>query len=101
MQKRPETLDLTSKIQRSTDVLVTELDDEIVVMHVSSGKIIGMADTSRRIWDALEIPMSLNELTDQLVKEYQVDPEVCALETQNFVASLLAAKYAVLTEPEG
>jgi len=101
MLKQPETLVPTSKIQRSTDVLLTELDGEIVVMHLSSGKIIGMADTGRRVWDALEAPISLNDLTDQLVMEYSVDKETCFSETHSFVASLLAANFVVPTGPEG
>ena len=93
MPKQPETLVPTSKIQRSTNVLLTELDGEIVVMHLSSGKIIGMADTGRRVWDALEAPISLNDLTDQLIIEYSVDRETCFSETHGFVASLLATNF--------
>ncbi len=98
MKIAPDTLDVTSKIQRSPDVLITELDNEIVVLHVSSGQIIGMSDTSRRIWDALEHPSSLDDLTDQLVEEYDIDREICLSETTAFVASLLAADFAALVD---
>ncbi len=99
MKIAPDALDPTSKIQRSPDVLITELDDEIVVLHVSSGKIIGMSDTSRRIWNALEQPISLDDLTDHLVEEYDVSRENCLSETKAFVASLLDADFATLVEP--
>ncbi len=99
MKIAPDALNPTSKIQRSPDVLITELDNEIVVLHVSSGKIIGMSDTSRRIWDALEHPSSLDDLTDQLVEEYDISREICLSETKAFVASLLSAEFATLVEP--
>ncbi|MGE0055193.1 MAG: PqqD family protein [Hyphomicrobium sp.] len=81
-------IDTDSVIKRKEGYLETELDDEIIIMHINSGHIIGFADTAKEIWSQLSEPISFGKIVDQLVGEFDVDRDTCIAEVRRFLASL-------------
>lgn len=67
---------------RAPDVIDAEIDSEIVLMSVDSGKYLFLNTTATVIWRALGTPSTLAGLRDSLGACYDVDASVCAREIQ-------------------
>jgi hypothetical protein len=76
------------KLCRAQETLSTELDQEIVLMSIDAGAYYGLAGTARSIWRELETPMTFAALVEELVKEYNIAPEVCAADLQQFLGAM-------------
>jgi hypothetical protein len=75
-------------IVRKADRIETELDDEIIVMNVASGEIVGLADIAKEIWAALGEPVAFGALVARLTATFAVTPAVCSEEVGAFLAEL-------------
>lgn len=73
------------KLSRADKMISTDLDQETVLMSIDAGAYYGMAGTARAIWEKLESPLTFSALVDELVKEYEITPEVCATDLQGFL----------------
>jgi len=65
---------ISNTICRSQDQVFTEIDGETVMMSISKGKYYSLDETGSRIWQLLEVPVSVSELIKTLRREYN-DPE--------------------------
>jgi hypothetical protein len=64
-------------VSRRAELIETEVDGELVALHVDNGTCYGFNGTATRIWGLIERPRRLSELRDELVREFDVDPELC------------------------
>lgn len=62
---------------RRGGLLETEIDGELVGLHVENGTCYGFNGTATRIWAMIEAPRRLSDLRDSLVAEFDVDPSTC------------------------
>jgi hypothetical protein len=76
------------RLSRTCELLSTELDEETVLMSIDAGAYFGLEGPARSIWKLLETPMTFSTLVDQLVKEYEITPEACAADLQEFLAKM-------------
>lgn len=83
-----EEISLDSRIQRSSEPMQAQLDDELVMMSVERGSYYGLDPVGSKIWELLEEPMTVRELIDQLMEIYDVDAATCEKETLEFLASM-------------
>lgn len=82
------TLDADSVIRRTQKHLETQLDDEIIMMHLESGIIYTMVDTANEIWEQLREPVSFGKLIDHVIERFKVDRETCVREVGEFILEL-------------
>jgi hypothetical protein len=75
-------------ISRNPDPIVADVDGEIVMMSIDSGKYHGLDEVGSRIWRLLEEPMLLSQLIALLQKEYDADYERCLLDTIPFLQAM-------------
>lgn len=75
-------------IYRDGDWLTAEVGDELVMMSAAKGNYIGLSPVGARIWELLETPRTIESLCDTLVSEYEVEPEICRREVDEFLATL-------------
>lgn len=78
-----------SHVIRSPDLIATEMDGDIVMMHVRSGQYFGISGVGPRLWALLEHPMTIEQMTDTIVSEYKVDEQTCRGDILIFVQALL------------
>jgi hypothetical protein len=73
------TLELTSDctVVANQDTLSSAVGDETVLLHFSSGTYFGLDEIGTRVWELISEPLSVAELRDRLLDEYDVDPERC------------------------
>lgn len=64
------------------------LHDELVMMDTDKGKYFALNPVATRIWDLLGQPLSIDELCDRLVDEYEVEPEKCRSEVEKYLGQM-------------
>lgn len=80
------------KFQRSQTVLASAVGAEMVMMDIDVGKYYGFNDVGTRIWDLLETSCSIQFICEQLLQEFDVEPETCEQEVISFIENLLEFK---------
>lgn len=73
---------------RNTDILATELEDEAVLLSIQKQCYFGLPTTSRRIWQLLAQPQTLDSICGTLQQEYAVDDTTCSREVTAFLDEL-------------
>ncbi len=73
---------------KSTQILSSTIDDEVVMMSSEKGMYYNLNPIGSRIWELLETPQTIESLCTQLMDEYDVDEATCKQETEEFIQSL-------------
>jgi len=68
---------LESVVRRSSDVLASPVDDELVMMDIERGMYYALGAVGADIWERLAEPMKVADLCAQLQQEYDVTPAIC------------------------
>jgi hypothetical protein len=83
-------------IERSSNWISANFNEEIVMMSLDRGTYVGLNQIGGRIWQLLETPHDVEGLCAALAAEYEINPADCRAELAPFLAELLA--YGVLVE---
>lgn len=75
-------------VSRRAELIETEVDGELVALHVDNGTCYGFNGTATRIWALIEQPRRLSELKEELTREFDVDPEVCERQLRDLLKEL-------------
>jgi hypothetical protein len=86
------------KYSRSSEIIDGSLDDNQIMMHIGKGKYFGLNPVGKRIWELIENPKTLYEITELLLSEYNLSAEQCKQEVQIFMEK--AVKYGIITKNE-
>jgi|SRR4051812_35321140 len=70
------------------DVVAATLDDETVLLNVSTGVYFGLDDVGTRIWQLLVEGADTEAIVDRLLTEYEVDREQLRTDVTVFVEQL-------------
>lgn len=75
-------------ITKCGDWITARAGDEIVMMSVDVGHYIGLNPVGARIWDLLDTPQSASALCERLMEDFEIGPETCRKEVDDFLATL-------------
>lgn len=78
----------TTRYQRVSDIVSTDMDGERVMMSLDQGAYFGLGGIGGTIWDMLDQPRSIAELEAQVMTQYAVDAETCRTDVAAFLADL-------------
>lgn len=78
------------KYNASPDVLVTDLENELVLLDARAGEMYALNATGRRIWFALPARTS-DELANALLAEFDVTRAQALDDAQSLIAALQGA----------
>lgn len=81
-------LTLDTVIQRSSELLSSELDEETVMMDIETGDYYGLNNVGSRIWAHSENPVSVSELCEKLQGEFEVPADQCQSDVLDFLKEL-------------
>lgn len=73
------------KIYKKSELVEGQLDDNQIIMDIERGKYFGLNSLGRKIWELLESPLTLDEIINRLLSEYQVSEEICHKEVSSFI----------------
>jgi Coenzyme PQQ synthesis protein D (PqqD) len=77
-------------VRRRAELLEAEVDGELVALHVDRGTCYGFNSTATKVWALIEQPKRLSQLQDELLAEYDIDPETCRRQLNELLAELEA-----------
>lgn len=82
-------INLNTRLARAPDLVTSEMDGDLVMMHIDSGSYFGISGIGIRIWEGLQQPASLGELARKIEQEYEVDAQTCQADLLDFARQLL------------
>lgn len=81
-------IDLSSVVAHVDQQVNATLDDEIVVLNMNDGKYYGLPGISGFIWRAIEEPIVVSAIVDDIVEQYEVSRESCEEDVLGFLREL-------------
>ncbi len=84
----PHTLSPHAMLHASTECLSSELAGEAVILSLANGTYYGTDVVGARVWQLLQRPHTVAELRDAITAEFDVTPERCEGDLQEFLADL-------------
>lgn len=79
---------IESTIERSKEVIASEVENELVMMSLENGKYYGIDSIGGDIWKMVEAPLKVSEICERLMKEYKVDASICENDVLEFIEQL-------------
>jgi hypothetical protein len=73
---------------KGKDVVYSDLDDELIILLDSAGKVCSLNQTARYIWLMLAEDISFGEICTQLRQTYIVGEQECRIEVTRLVKHL-------------
>jgi hypothetical protein len=86
---KPSNLTLATVVVQSSDFLGCELDEDWVLMSIENGAYYGLNKMGKRIWQAVETPISVQALCEQLQQQFEVEPNTCEREVMDYLKTLV------------
>lgn len=80
---------LDTVVSRGAEHVEAQMAGQTVMMSIPRGKYFAVEGTGQRIWELMAEPVTVGEIVDRLVEEYDVDRDRCAGEVINFLGELL------------
>lgn len=91
-------LDLQTFLSRSKGLVAADIDGEVAVMTIDSGKYHSLNETGSLIWSLLEEPRRVADVCESLEREFQVEPEQCRADVMAYLQDMLAERLLEVTE---
>ncbi|MEA3317548.1 MAG: lasso peptide biosynthesis PqqD family chaperone [Bacteroidota bacterium] len=85
MKKSIKTRDV---IIRNPEMLFSKMDGEIVMMSLENNEYYGLGDSGTSIWELIEDEMQVSVLINTLCAKYEVDEDLCKIDTLTFLNEL-------------
>lgn len=63
-------------------------DGDVVILSLNDGMYYGLNEVGARIWKMIQQPVSVRQVNDALLAEYDVDPEQCYQEVRRLLREL-------------
>ena len=79
---------IQSVISHARDVIHSNLADEVVLLDLKSGVYHGLEAVGARVWELLASPVSVRQVRDKLLEEYDVDPRQCEQDLLKLIEEL-------------
>ena len=83
----------------ATDQVSTTLDDEVVILNLSTGTYFGLNEVGTTIWETLAQPRTIPELRDAVAGEFDVSTEVAERDVRALVDGLIDAGLVTRIRP--
>lgn len=78
-----------SVISVTREAVHCDLEDEVVILGLKDGVYYGLNPVGSFIWKLIQNPVSVKEIKEALLKEYDVDEETCENDLQELLGDLL------------
>lgn len=83
-----DTLSVQDVVVQSEGYLVSDMNGEKVMLSIDNGKYYNLGQVGGRIWELVAAPISVGELVQQLMDEYEIDRDSCENQVQSFLKQL-------------
>jgi len=77
-------------VRDGDELLTTVVDGELIALSVERGACYGLNDIGTRIWELIAEPRSVEDLCEQLRREFEVEEAQCRRQVLEFLEHLRA-----------
>jgi hypothetical protein len=85
-------------VRRQGDWVFGKVGEQLVMMSAETGSYMALNEVGTRVWEMIETAREFDEICALLEKEFEVPPETCRAEVEEFLNEL-AGYGAVKLEP--
>ena len=82
-------INLENIISRVDGKISREIDGETVILDMESGVYVGLDDIGTFVWGLMEEGLSLQNLLNEILLEYDVESQQCLDDLQEFLSELV------------
>ncbi|HVZ52480.1 MAG TPA: PqqD family peptide modification chaperone [Pseudolabrys sp.] len=86
-------------VRKQGDWLAAKVGDELVMMSAEKGNYIGLSEVGARIWELIDTPQDVDVVCSTLLDEYDVSPDACRAEVEQFLDELVKHGAIALDPP--
>lgn len=83
------TISAVQIFQRNSEIIASEIDNETVMMDKDFETYFGLEAIGSEVWKLLEQPISIEQMSQQLVQRYDVSIEQCIDDLGPLMSDLL------------
>lgn len=87
-------------LKQNTDTAYRVIDGEAVIVDLDSSELYSLNPTATVIWEACEEEVTLEEVVDKIVEEFEVEREVAEEDCVGFVEEFSENGLLMLAESE-
>lgn len=80
------------KFIQSKKIFESKIGDDLVMLDIDSGFYFGLNQVASDIWVMMQNPVSEEEIIEELLRKYEVDPTICSAETKELIQQMLEHK---------
>lgn len=85
-------LSKSSKIVVSNEVVSCDLDGETAMLNMENGVYYGLNPMGTRIWELIKKPITIQEIMNKILEEYEVDEDTCYDDLTELIEQMLENK---------
>jgi hypothetical protein len=82
------TIELSTVVVRTADLLTAPVDNEIVILNPSRDNYVGLDAIGRAVWDLIEQPCEVAELCRKLSQDFNAAPGQIVADLLPFLAEM-------------
>ena len=82
-------------IRKQGDWLAAKVGEAIVMMSAEKGNYIGLSEVGTRVWGLIDTARTVEDVCTQLTAQFDVSPEVCRADVEEFLKEL--AKHGAIS----
>jgi hypothetical protein len=95
-----ENIDFKTVLARSKTLLYSQVEGDVTMLSVETGKYYGLTKVGARIWALLDHPLSAEQVCSQLMTEYRVDQTRCEGDVLNIFKKMVDEGVATIVTSE-
>ncbi len=81
-------IELSNTVAPSNNSVCCDLNDEVVILDLSSGVYFGLQGVGSAMWHYIQEPRTVESVIDHLMSEYDISHEECVAKTIGFLEDL-------------
>ena len=86
------TIDLSTKVVASSEMLTSNMVDEAIVLNLPKGMYYGLNTVGLRTWQLIQQPQRISDVYSILLDEYDAEPAQCQQDLLDFLHDLYEQK---------
>ena len=93
-------IEMTTRVIRLGGLQTANVDDDIVILNITTNSYVALDDIGRRIWELIETPRRVEELCAQLTSEFNGISQQIQADVLSFLNELENEKLVHVVDEE-
>jgi hypothetical protein len=99
--KQTQNIFVDSIVVHNEGNIVSDMDGEKVMLSIQNGKYYNLGEIGGGIWDMIKSPISVVEITELLLTEFDVEENECRNQVISFLEELSFERLITIKEANG